>query len=84
MHAITVTDEHARDFLFQRGILKSSMSCPKKVNNVLVIDKLYVKTPVREGVYEHVGLLGWCPGTARYIKYPNTYRLVTTSTAVYF
>ena len=28
IHLITDTEEHARDFLFQRGILKSSMSCP--------------------------------------------------------
>ena len=28
IHRITNTEEHARDFLFQRGILKSSLSCP--------------------------------------------------------
>ena len=28
IHRITDSDENARDFLFQRGILKSSMSCP--------------------------------------------------------
>ena len=28
IHGITDKHEHARDFLFQRGILKSSMSCP--------------------------------------------------------
>ncbi len=28
IHAMTDSEEHARDFLFQRGILKSSQSCP--------------------------------------------------------
>ena len=28
IHRITDTEEHAREFLFQRGILKATMSCP--------------------------------------------------------
>ena len=28
IHRITDTEEHAKEFLFQRGILKATMSCP--------------------------------------------------------
>ena len=36
IHRITDTDEHARDILFQRGILKTSMPCPGCLIIVLI------------------------------------------------
>ena len=35
IHAITDTEEHARDFLHQRGILMSSMLCPSFSTNMV-------------------------------------------------
>ena len=45
IHAITDTDEHARDFLFQRGILKSSMSCHSCSSNMTLLDCSKSKSP---------------------------------------
>ena len=45
IHAITDTDEHARDFLFRRGILKSSMSCPSCSSNMTLVACSKSKSP---------------------------------------
>ena len=37
IHRITDTEEHARDFLFQRGILKTSMSCPSCTSDMNLV-----------------------------------------------
>ena len=45
IHAITDTDEHARDFLFKRGILKSSMSCHSCSSNMTLVACSKSKSP---------------------------------------
>ena len=45
IHAITDTDEHARDFLFQRGILKSSMCCHSCSSNMTLVACSKSKSP---------------------------------------
>ena len=37
IHRITDTDEHARDFLFQRGLLKTSLPCPSCSANMTFV-----------------------------------------------
>ena len=45
IHAITDTDEHARDFSFQRGILISSMSCHSCSSNMTLVACSKSKSP---------------------------------------
>ena len=45
IHHITDTDEHARDFLFQGGILKTSMSFPSCSTNMTLVACSASKSP---------------------------------------
>ena len=69
-HWSTDTDEHARDFLLQRGILKTSMPCPGCTANMSLVacsasrdimtTYQYVRHRPRTESTDSVGFLGWC------------------------